>query len=66
MKKFALALSISMFAGTASFAGNAEPVVMDGPKMVEEDHGSMGAGSTGWLIPILAIAALAVVVNNGD
>lgn len=64
MKKIALALALASFSATSAFAGNAAPMVSDEPMMVEEEAGSMGSGNAGWLIPLLAIAALAVVANN--
>lgn len=66
MKKIALATLLTMFAGSAAFAGNAAPVVADEPMMVmEEDAGSMG-GSAGWVIPLVAIAVIAYAVSQGD
>lgn len=67
MKKIALALTMTMFAGSSAFAGNAAPVANDAPlEVMEKAEGSMGSGSGGWILPVIAIAALAVVATNGD
>ena len=54
-----------VFASTAAIAGSiayVAPVVSD---LVEEEAGSMG-GSGFWLIPLLAIALIALVISSDE
>ena len=63
MKLVALTAAITTaastaFAGTVAYTGPAAPVMM-------EETGSMG-GSAAWIIPLLAIALIALALNNSD
>ncbi|OUS07367.1 hypothetical protein A9Q96_05490 [Rhodobacterales bacterium 52_120_T64] len=52
-------------AGGAAYAGSVAMVAPVEMEMVAEETGSMG-GSGMWLIPLLAIALIALAVNNND
>ena len=52
-------------AGGAAYAGSVAMVAPVEMEMVAEESGSMG-GSGMWLIPLLAIALIALVVSNSD
>ena len=62
MKVTALATALVLTAG-AAFAGNVEPMVMDAPEMVMEPKAS-GSGALGWIIPLVAIAAIALAADD--
>lgn len=67
MKNIALATVLAMFGATSAFAGNPAPVVSDEPMMVaEEETGSMGGGSATYIIPLIALAAIAYAVSQND
>jgi len=61
MKKIALTAAFVLAAGTA-FAGNVAPMVMDAPMMVEDHHA--GSGALAWIIPLVAIAAIALAADD--
>ena len=62
MKLVALTAAITAAASTA-FAGAVTYVAPAVPEVVMEEAGSMG-GSGAWLIPLLAIALIALAVSN--
>lgn len=62
MKVTALATAMVLAAGTA-FAGNVAPMVMDAPEMVMEPASS-GSGAMTWLVPLIAIAAIALAADD--
>ena len=63
MKKIALTAALVAFAGTA-LAGNLAPVAMDPAPMVEMAPEPAGSGALGWIIPLVAIAAIALAADN--
>lgn len=66
MKVIALAAAVAMTATTA-FAGNLAPVAVDPAPIIampEAVSGGSLSGVAGWLIPIIAIGAVAAVVAN--
>jgi len=64
MKLVALTVAATAAASSA-FAGAVAYVAPAAPVMMEEPTGSMG-GSGMWLIPLIAIALIAVAVSNKD
>ena len=68
MKKLALTAALVAFAGAAS-AGNIAPMAADAAPMVEEPMVEMvkepaGSGALAWILPIVAIAAIALAVDD--
>lgn len=61
MKVVALAAAATLAAG-AAFAGNVAPMVMDAPMMVEP--APAGSGALAWIIPLVAIAAIALAADD--
>ncbi|MDG2403538.1 MAG: hypothetical protein P8M25_00840 [Paracoccaceae bacterium] len=57
MKKFALAVSLTVFAST-SFAGSMSKPVMEAPVIMEDT--TAASSSDGLLVPLLLIITLAV------
>ncbi len=58
MKKIALAAALALTA-TAASAGNVAPMAMDAePMVMMEEHA--GSGGLVWIIPLVAIAAIAL------
>ena len=68
MKKIALTAALVAFAGTASAGSlgttmtDAAPMV-DAP-MVKMDDAPAGSGALGWIIPLVAIAAIALAADS--
>ena len=62
MKKIALAAALAMTA-TAASAGNVAPMAADPVPMVMEEKSS-GSGALTWIIPLVAIAAIALAADN--
>jgi len=65
MKAIAFAAALVLAAGTAS-AGNVAPVVEDAPPLVVEPEAPAAAGSSPlvWLIPIVAVVAIALAASD--
>lgn len=63
MKKLALTAALVGFAGAAA-AGNLAPMVADPAPMVEMVEEPAGSGALGWILPIVAIAAIALAVQD--
>lgn len=63
MKKVALTAGLVMLGGMA-FAGNLAPMVADPAPMVEMVEEPAGSGALGWILPIVAIAAIALAVQD--
>lgn len=63
MKKIALTAGLVLVAG-AAFAGNVAPMAADPAPMVEMVKEPAGSGALGWILPIVAIAAIALAVDN--
>ena len=63
MKKIALTAALVAVAGTA-FAGNIAPMVADPAPMVEMVKEPAGSGVWGWVVPLVAIAAIALAADN--
>ena len=61
MKVTALATALVLAAGVA-VAGNVEPMVMDAPMVVEPEPA--GSGALAWIIPLVAIAAIAIASSD--
>lgn len=61
MKKLVTSVAIATLSATSVFAGGVDEPVVEAVEMVEEDN-----GSSGWLIPLLALAAIAVVVSTQE
>ena len=62
MKKLALAAAFSM-AATTAFAGNVVPMAAEPMEMVMEEK-SAGSSALTWIIPLVAIAAIALAAEN--
>lgn len=60
MKKIALAAALAL-AATAAGAGELAPMAAEPMEMVMEPAGS---GALTWIIPLVAIAAIALAANN--
>ncbi len=58
MKKIAFAAALALTATTAS-AGNVAPMAMDAEPMVMIEEAA-GSGGLVWIIPLVAIAAIAL------
>ena len=63
MKTIALAAAVT-FAATSSFAGTMAPMVMDEKPMVEMVEEPAGSGALGWIIPVVAIVAIAAAASD--
>ncbi len=63
MKKIALTAALVAFAGAAA-AGNIEPMAADPAPMVEMVKEPAGSGALAWILPIVAIAAIALAVDD--
>jgi len=64
MKLVALTAAASI-AASAAFAGEVAYMAPAEPEVVMEQEDTMG-GSGSWLIPLLAIALIALAVSNSD
>ena len=62
MKKIALAAALAMAATSAS-AGNVAPMAADPVPMVMEEKAA-GSGALAWIVPLVAIAAIALAAEN--
>ncbi len=63
MKKIALTAALVAFAGVA-VAGNPVPMTTEAPMEVVMDDTPAGYGALGWIIPLVAIAAIALAADN--
>ncbi len=63
MKKVALTAVLVAFAGTA-MAGNLAPMAADPAPMVEMVKEPAGSGALGWIIPLVAVAAIALAADS--
>ena len=63
MKKIALTAALVAIGGTA-MAGNVAPMVADAAPMVEMVKEPAGSGSLGRIIPLVAIAAIALAADS--
>lgn len=63
MKKIALTAALVAIAGPV-LAGNLAPMVTDPAPMVEMVKEPAGSGALGWIIPIVALAAIALAADN--
>ena len=63
MKVIALATA-AVLASSAAFAGNMAPMAADPAPMVEMEPEPAGSGALGWIIPIVAIAAIALASSD--
>ena len=62
MKKIALAAALALAATSAS-AGNVAPMAAD-PAPVVMDAAPAGSGALAWIVPLVAIAAIALAAEN--
>ena len=63
MKLIALTTA-AVFATTSAFAGTLELMVMDEKPMVEMVEEPAGSGALAWIIPVIAIVAIAVAADD--
>jgi len=64
MKKI-FALGAALMMATPSFAGNIDTFVAPEPvEPVMEEAAPMGGSNAAWIVPVLAVAAIALVVAN--
>jgi hypothetical protein len=66
MKIIALTTA-AVFAASTAFAGTLAPMVMDEKPMVEDvmmEDEAAGSGALGWIIPVIAIVAIAVAADD--
>ena len=63
MKTIALAAAVSL-SGTAAFAGDIGPVATDAQTTVIMEPKPSGSGALTWVIPLIAIAAIALAAED--
>jgi len=64
MKKLALAAAIA-FASTSAYAGEVAPIVTDAETIVEPTPpAASGSSPLVWLIPIVAVVAIALAASD--
>ena len=63
MKAIALA-TIVAFAGTSAMAGSMDTMAADPAPMVEMVEEPAGSGALGWIIPLVAVAAIVLASDD--